>query len=158
MQKEWHENGRDRCHILRICALSPSGIIGFVFRNRSLFITSGEVGVGVQMIFVVTTKHLHVSPLFFLCVFFDPAIRWWKISWLSPPSSLKATTKNQCYYLLPNPHVHRLKVYNTNLLFVVTIYGFKRYLQKKKQRVCWQLNTKIKDLSDRENSLLRNEN
>ena len=111
--------------------VSPSGIIGFVFRNRSLFITSGEVGVGVQMIFVVTTEHLHVPPLFFLCVFFDPAIRWWKISWLPSPSSLKATTKNQCYYLLPNPHVDRLKVYNTNLLFVVTIYGFKRYLQKK---------------------------
>ena len=80
MQKEGLENGRDICHILRICALSPSGIIGFVFRNRSLFITSGEVGVGVQMIFVVTTEHLHVPPLFFLCVFFDPAIRWWKIS------------------------------------------------------------------------------
>lgn len=82
MQKEGHENVQDRCHILQICALSPSGIICFVFRNRSLFITSGEVGVGVQMIFVATTEHLHVPspPLKVYSVFFYPAIRWWKIS------------------------------------------------------------------------------
>ena len=81
MQKEGHENVQDRCHILQICALSPSGIIGFVFRNRSLFITSGVVGVGVQMTFVATTEHLHVPPpLKVYSVFFYPAIRWWKIS------------------------------------------------------------------------------
>ena len=96
--------GFARCHHLELLALylgtglylSPVGKWGWVCRWFLLWQLS------IYMF----------PPYFFFCVFFDPAIRWWKISWLPPPSSLKATTKNQCYYLLPNPHVDRLKVYN----------------------------------------------
>ena len=65
--------GFAHCHHLELLAL---------YLGTGLYLlTSGEVGVGVQMIFVATTEHLHVPPpLKVYSVFFYPAIRWWKIS------------------------------------------------------------------------------
>ena len=66
-------------------------------------------------------------------------------------------------YLLPNPHTERLKFYNSVVpqiyesSFVSKQAGFKQYLLEQ-QQMRWQLNTKIKALSDKENNLLRNEN
>ncbi|KAL9953430.1 hypothetical protein ACROYT_G040851 [Oculina patagonica] len=65
-------------------------------------------------------------------------------------------------YLLPNPHTDRLKFYNSIVQqiyessFVSKQAGFKQYLLKQ-QQMCWQLNTKIKALSDKETNLLKNE-
>ena len=65
-------------------------------------------------------------------------------------------------YLLPNPHIDRLKFYSS---VVKQIYessfaskqaGFKQYLLDQ-QQMRWQLNTKIQALSDKEDNLLRNE-
>ena len=65
-------------------------------------------------------------------------------------------------YLLPNPHTDRLKFYNSIVQqiyessFVSKQAGFKQYLLEQ-QQMCWQLNIKIKALSDKETNLLRNE-
>ncbi|CAH3103537.1 unnamed protein product, partial [Pocillopora meandrina] len=61
-------------------------------------------------------------------------------------------------YLLPNPHTERLKFYNSVVpqiyesSFVSKQAGFKQYLLEQ-QQMRWQLNTKIKALSDKENNL-----
>ena len=65
-------------------------------------------------------------------------------------------------FLLPNPHTDSLKFYNGVVrqiyesAFCSKQAGFEQYLLEQ-QQMHWQLNTKIKDLSDREDNLLRNE-
>lgn len=97
--------GFARCHHLELLALylgtglylSPVGKWGwvcrwFLLRQRSIY--------------------MFPPPLKVYSVFFLPRHKVVEDFMTPPPSSLKATTKNQCYYLLPNPHVDRLKVYN----------------------------------------------
>ena len=65
-------------------------------------------------------------------------------------------------FLLPNPHTDSLKFYNGVVrqiyesAFCSKQAGFEQYLLEQ-QQMRWQLNTKIKDLSDRKDNLLRNE-
>ena len=79
-----------------------------------------------RRIFFATTEHLrnllHKVHSFSLI----PLYYQRRISWSPPPPLFFPTTsKNQCYYQLPNPQINKLKFYNsaikqnTNLFLVV---------------------------------------
>ena len=69
-------------------------LVSVVLRDRSLFTAWGKGG---RRIFVATTEHLRDPPLKHTVWFWSPHIGGGRFH--DPTSSIRATTKSQCYYM-----------------------------------------------------------